>query len=120
MNIQDVAINTSLNSLFSVVGVTVDYKTLDGAISTETSAIVGKTTHEIDTDVGILTKETRDYIFKTTELNLIPTVGDKVEETIGDELYIYEVHNPSGNDAWYHPDPQKQYIRVHTQLVDTQ
>ena len=146
MNLQQTAIDSTYRNALAFQGVTVVYRRLAPTVTTTTpapgdtttttnpsspyavslKAIVGKSQHAIDEgEWGVITKQTVDFIVEASTLIINsavtkPIKGDRIEQTIGDELYIYEVFSPSGNDFYTCSDPEHKWIRVHTQLVDTQ
>ena len=119
MNQQN-AIDLHYIGLFAVAGRSVTFT--QGGESASITAAVGSRTHEVDSEFGLLTIDTRDYICKAEDLvisgsTVKPQMGDTITETIGDDDYVFEVVN-TGNDACYEQaDPSKKYLRIRTQLV---
>ena len=97
-----------------------------GAQSVEVSATIGKTTFEVDDGYGVLVRhESRDFLILTADLVLdaeqaLPQRGDRVRETQGQQVFVYEVSAPGKEPCWRYSDPYRKTLRVHTQQVDTE
>ena len=97
-----------------------------GAQSVEVSATIGKTTFEVDDGYGVLVRhESRDFLILTADLVLdaeqaLPQRGDRIRETQGQQVFVYEVSAPGKEPCWRYSDPYRKTLRVHTQQVDTE
>ena len=91
----------------------------------EVQATIGKWTFEIDDGTGILERiESRDFLILAAALVLagevtLPQRGDRIKETSGDKVYIYEVLAPGREDCWRYSDPYRKTLRIHTKQVDS-
>lgn len=102
---------------------TVKYKR--GVDSVDVAASIGRTEFEIDDGFGVLQKfESRDYLVLAADLVLggwpvLPERGDRIEETVGNTTYVYEVMAPGKEPAWRYSDPYRKTLRIHTKQVET-
>lgn len=95
-----------------------------GDRTVELNATIGRTQYEQDDGYGVVMRaEARDYIVRAIDLALdgvqtTPEVGDRIEETMCGNVYVYEVL-PIGSSEqhWRHADPFRQTMRIHTKLV---
>lgn len=121
-NLQQAAIDFGYISAFAVAGRQISYVRNSVGICS-LSAIVGKTTDEASDEMGLpYSRVTKDYIIKTVDLlvgssgaeeNILPKPGD----TIIDAGFTYEVINLTSQSCFYFSDPDKNWIRVHTQEI---
>lgn len=94
--------------------------------SVTVSATVGKTEFEQDDGAGaIIQSQVRDYLIDTADLVLggsavLPERGDKIEETVGSEKFIYEVMPFGSEPHWRYSDPYRETLRIHTKHIDTE
>ena len=97
-----------------------------GVDSVAVQATIGRTVFEVDDGTGILEKiESRDFLIQTTDLVLagqatLPQRGDRIKETQGDKVYVYEVLAPGKEPHYRFSDPYRKTLRIHTKLVDTE
>jgi len=97
-----------------------------GAESIEVQATVAKWTFEIDDGMGILEKiESRDFLILISHLVLAgqaiePQRGDRIKETSGNKVYVYEVLAPGKEDCWIFSDDYRNTYRIHTKQVDVE
>ena len=97
-----------------------------GTESVEVAATIDKWTFEIDDGMGVLEKiESRDFLILTATLVLsgqatLPQRGDRIKETSGDKIYVYEVLAPGKEDCWRYSDPYRKTLRIHTKQVDVE
>ena len=97
-----------------------------GETSVEVQATIGKWTFEIDDGTGILEKiESRDFLILAEELIVngqltVPQRGDRIRETSGDKVYVYEVLAPGREDCWRFSDPYRKTLRIHSKQVDVE
>ena len=126
MTLQQSAINFGYLGLFAVAGRTVVYSSPTVGVAT-VSAVVGKSPDSVSTEFGVLISSLKDYIIKAADLILIgssgssgtgelvtPQVGDTITEANGD---VYEVVLANGVDCFNYPDPDKEWLRIHTQEI---
>ena len=97
-----------------------------GEEAIEVLATTGKWTFRIDDGTGVLEKiESRDFLILTATLVLsgqatLPQRGDRIKETDGDKVYVYEVLAPGKEDCWRYSDPYRKTLRIHTKQVDVE
>ena len=97
-----------------------------GAQSVEVSATIGKTTFEVDDGYGVLVRhESRDFLILTADLVLdaeqaLPQRGDRIRETQGQQVFVYEVTAPGKEPCWRYSDPYRKTLRIHSKQVDTE
>jgi hypothetical protein len=88
------------------------------------AATVGKTVFEIDDGYGAVERfESRDFLIRTADLVLgdaqtLPQPGDRIKETAGAKLVVYEVMAPGKEPCWRWSDPYRGTLRVHSKQVD--
>jgi len=94
-----------------------------GGDSVEIAATVGRTVFEQADDYGIIHRtESRDYLVLATNLVLagvqtLPKAGDRIRETDGDKVFVYEVMAPGGEPPYRFSDPYRRTLRIHTKQV---
>lgn len=97
-----------------------------GGESVELPATVGRTVFRVDKGYGLLERhESRDYIVLAADLVLggattLPKAGDRVRETEGGKVFVYEVMAPGNEPAWRYSDPYRRALRIHTKHVATE
>lgn len=97
-----------------------------GAESVEVPATIGQTVFQIDDGAGALLRaESRDYLITATDLALggspaLPQRGDRVRETQGTQVFVYEVMAPGDEPHWRWSDPYRRTLRVHTKQTDVE
>lgn len=102
--------------------ISVEYKR--GLDSVVLLATVGRTVFELDMGRGILERwESRDYLVLTKDLILgaspaLPVAGDRIRETQGATVYVYEVMSPGDEPDYRFSDDYRETLRIHTKLVD--
>lgn len=90
------------------------------------SATVGRTVFEQADEYGIVHRtESRDYLVLTTDLVLagvkaVPRAGDRVRETDGDQVFVYEVMALGAEPPYRYSDPYRRTLRIHTKHVGTE
>lgn len=90
------------------------------------AATVGRTVFEQADEYGILHRtESRDYLVLTTDLVLggvptAPRAGDRIRETDGEQVFVYEVMAPGNEPPWRYSDPYRRTLRIHTRRVGTE
>ncbi len=107
------------------MGRTVTYRR--GADSVAVAATVGETVFRVVEDYGAQVRVVRrDYLIAAEDLVLggqrvLPEAGDRIEETDGDQVFIYEVMGPGGGEPdWRWSDPYRKTLRIHTKHVATE
>jgi hypothetical protein len=97
-----------------------------GGQSAELPATVGKTTFEVDDGYGVLVRhESRDFLVLAADLVLgdapeLPKRGDRIKETQGETVFVYEVTAPGKEPCWRYSDPYRKTLRIHTAQIDTE
>jgi hypothetical protein len=97
-----------------------------GAQSVDLPATIGKTTFEVDDGYGVLVRhESRDFLVLAADLipggvAALPQRGDRIRETQGDTVFVYEVTAPGNEPCWRYSDPYRKTLRVHTKQIDTE
>jgi len=92
-----------------------------GSRSVEVLASIGKTTFEVDDGYGILVRhESRDFLILAADLVLddqpiLPQRGDRIRETQGGQVFVYEVTAPGKEPCWRYSDSYRKTLRIHTQ-----
>ena len=96
-----------------------------GAESVELNATVGRTTFEVEREFGVEKVESRDFLIRGQDLVLNgqqvePSQGDRIKETIGETVLVFEVMAPGDGPPWRYSDPGRQTLRIHTKQVDAE
>ncbi len=97
-----------------------------GAQSVDLLATIGKTTFEVDDGYGVLVRhESRDFLVLAADLMLdgapvLPQRGDRVRETQGQQVFVYEVTAPGKEPCWRYSDPYRKTLRIHSKNIDTE
>ena len=97
-----------------------------GSQSVGVSATVGKTTFEVDDGYGVLVRhESRDFLvlaadLKSGDVPLVPNRGDRIRETQGQKVFVYEVTAPGKEPCWRYSDSYRNTLRIHTTHIDTE
>lgn len=93
----------------------------------ELAATVGRTEFHLAGEFGAEIRVVRrDYLINAEDLVLIgltetPLASDRIEETDGDTVYVYEVMGPGGGEPdWRYSDAYRRTLRVHTKHVGTE
>ncbi|MBP9035628.1 MAG: hypothetical protein KBG29_17180 [Pseudomonadales bacterium] len=96
---------------------------LRGGDSVELAATIGQTTFEQADEYGVIRRtQSRDYLISAADLVLAgvpeqPRAGDRIRETAGEQIFLYEVMAPGGEPPWRFSDPQRNTLRIHTKFV---
>ena len=91
--------------------------------SVDLAATIGQTTFEQADEYGVIHRtQSRDYLISAADLVLVGTVeqpkaGDRIRETVGAQVFLYEVMAPGGEPPWRYSDPHRNTLRVHTKFV---
>lgn len=97
-----------------------------GEQSAQLPATIGKTTFEVDDGYGVLVRhESRDFLILAADLvlggqTMLPDRGDRIRETQGGTVFVYEVSAPGKEPCWRYSDPYRKTLRVHTKQIDTE
>ena len=97
-----------------------------GVDTVDVSASIGRTIFEVDNGFGIVERtEARDFLVLTDDLALagartLPERGDRVRETQGTTIFVYEVMAPGKEPHWRYSDPYRKTLRIHTKHVATE
>lgn len=97
-----------------------------GAAQIEVSATIGRTEFEQADEAGLIHRiESRDFLVRTADLDLgagptLPKPGDRVRETAGSSVFVYEVNAPGGQPPWRFSDPYRKALRIHTKHIATE
>jgi len=97
---------------------------LRGNDSVNVAATIGRTEFEQADEYGVVHRtESRDFLITAADLVLadkpvLPQAGDRIRETDGDQIFLYEVMAPGGEPPWRYSDPYRRTLRIHTKHVD--
>jgi len=97
-----------------------------GTDTVELAATIGRTVFEQADEFGVIHRiESRDYLVPTVDLVLasvpaLPKAGDRIRETAGDQVFVYEVMAPGNEPPWRYSDPYRRTLRIHTKHVATE
>lgn len=97
-----------------------------GASTVEVQATLGETTFEQADDFGIVQKiESRDFLIRTSDLILdgqpaVPKAGDRLRDTQGTQVFVYEVSAPGSEPPYRYSDPYRKALRIHTKHIATE
>ncbi|MBX3404501.1 MAG: hypothetical protein KF699_13910 [Phycisphaeraceae bacterium] len=97
-----------------------------GAEEKEVQVTIGRTEFEQADDAGLIHRtESRDFLIRTADLDfgsgpILPRAGDQVRETVGAQVFVYEVNAPGGQPPFRYSDPYRRVLRVHTKHVGTE
>lgn len=101
----------------------VTYRRGDRAVY-DVPATIGRTEYQQDDGAGVITRaESRDFLILACDLVFdgmpaLPEPGDRIEETQGGTLFVYEVLPVGGMQPHYrYSDPYRQTLRIHTKLI---
>jgi hypothetical protein len=95
-----------------------------GSNTVNVPATIGTTMFQVDDGAGALLRvEARDYLIRATDLLLggtpvLPQRGDRIRETQGTQVFVYEVVAPGDEPCWRYSDPYRRTLRIHTKQVD--
>ncbi len=97
-----------------------------GAEAKEILATIGRTEFEQADDAGLIHRvESRDFLVRAADLDLgagpiLPRAGDQVRETVGTQVFVYEVNAPGGQPPFRYSDPYRRVLRIHTKHIGTE
>lgn len=95
-----------------------------GSDTVNVPATIGTTVFQVDDGAGALLRvEARDYLVRANDLVLgstpvLPQRGDRIRETQGTRVFVYEVVAPGDEPCWRYSDPYRRTLRVHTKQID--
>lgn len=93
-----------------------------GNSTVDVQATIGQTIFRLDDGYGAIVRtESRDFLIATADLVLdsaavLPERGDKIRETVGDEVFVYEVLAPGDEPHFKYSDPYRRTLRIHTKF----
>jgi hypothetical protein len=96
------------------------------AESVTLNATVGRSVFQVVTADGLVEQvERRDYLVRASDLVLggamvLPEVGDRIRETIGTRVEVYEVMGAGQEKHFRKSDPDGLTLRIHTAHVGTE
>jgi len=96
---------------------------LRGNDSVNVAATIGRTVFEQTDEYGVLHRiESRDFLVRADALviagaSVLPQAGDRIRETVGSQIFTYEVMAPGGEPPWRYSDAYRNTLRIHTKLV---
>jgi hypothetical protein len=99
---------------------------LRGAQSVALNATVGRSVFQVVAADGMVEQvERRDYLIRAADLVLggavvLPQVGDRIRETIGAKVEVYEVMGAGQEKHFRKSDPDGLTLRIHTAHVSTE
>ena len=69
--------------------------------------------------------QSRDFLILAAEMVLdaeqvLPERGDRVRETRGQQVFVYEVMAPGKEPCWRYSDPYRKTLRIHSQQIATE
>ena len=97
-----------------------------GVDSVGVQATIGRTVFEVDDGTGFREKiESRDFLILAEDLIIngqvaVPQRGDRIKETQGNTVYVYEVLAPGEEPHYRFSDLYRKTLRIHTKHVDTE
>ena len=97
-----------------------------GAEAKEVLATIGRTEFEQADDAGLIHRvESRDFLVRAADLDLgagpiLPRAGDQVRETVGAQVFVYEVNAPGGQPPFRYSDPYRRALRIYTKHIGTE
>ncbi|MBU0637798.1 MAG: hypothetical protein KKB50_02960 [Planctomycetes bacterium] len=96
---------------------------LRGTESVDLPATIGRTVFEQADEYGVIHRtESRDHLITAVDLVLggaqeQPKAGDRIRETAGEQVFLYEVMAPGSEPPWRYSDPYRCTLRIHTKFV---
>lgn len=118
------ALTTAIRTARQLQGTPIVYRR--GLHGVALVAIVGQTPVERDDGHGtVVRSQVRDYLIAAADLIIHgqaaePKRGDKIEETVGNQRFIYEVMPLGAEGPWRYSGPGRDTYRVHTRLIATE
>lgn len=107
------ALSAVQESIAALAGVSVVYS--QGATTVTATAIPGRSDTDLETAEGVIrTDRSNDFIFKASDLGLVPQRGD----TISWGSRLFAVTTPASGRHYEYSDPAQTVIRVHTKQIN--
>jgi hypothetical protein len=97
-----------------------------GKDSVDVRAAIGKSVFAVESGYAVLERiESRDYLVPAADLVLngettLPLRGDRIKETDGEKVFVYEVMAPGKEPHFTFSDPYRKTLRIHTKHVATE
>lgn len=97
-----------------------------GNDAADIAATVGRTEFEQADEFGVIHRiESRDCLVLAVDLVLggvqtLPKSGDRIRETDGAKIFVYEVMAPGNEPPFRYSDPYRRTLRIHTKHVATE
>jgi hypothetical protein len=98
-----------------------------GAEQVAVQAVVGRTLLKLsDGDGGVRMEWTdRDFLIQAADLVIagnpvLPQRGDRIRETAGATVFVYEVMAPGGEPPWRWSDVFRKVLRIRAKQVGTE
>jgi len=97
-----------------------------GEESITLNATVGRSLFQVVAADGVVEQvERRDYLVRAADLVLrgavvVPQVGDRIRETVGAKVEVYEVMGAGQEKHFRKSDPDGLTLRIHTAHVGTE
>jgi hypothetical protein len=95
-----------------------------GLDEVEVPAAIGRTLLKLDDGYGGVRMEwtDRDFLIHAADLVLagtptLPERGDRIRETQGSTVYVFEVMAPGGEPPWRWSDVFRKLLRIHAKQV---
>ena len=102
---------------------TVVYRRVDNTVSVS-ATVANSSFEQTESNALVGHLEFRDFIIRTADLilasvNVLPEIGDLVDEVREGITYTYQVTAPGIESPWRYSDPYKNILRIHTKLLTT-
>lgn len=87
-------------------------------------AVIGRTEFERTDSLNLTqTFQTRDFLihhveYKFDSVQANPEAGDRIEETVDETVYLYEVMEEQGNTLDGFSDDHRKLLRIHTKKIE--
>jgi hypothetical protein len=97
-----------------------------GSQRLDVRATIGRTIFRINAGYGLTERfEARDYLILANDLVLegtpiLPKAGDRIHESQGSLVFIYEVMAPGNEPHYRYSDGYRKTLRIHTKLIATE
>lgn len=95
-----------------------------GADQVSVQATLGRTLLKLDDGYGGVRMEwtDRDFLIPAADLVLsgnpiLPQRGDRIRETVGSQVFVFEVLAPGKEPPWRWSDPFRTTLRIHTKHI---
>jgi len=94
-----------------------------GKDAVDVHATIGKSVFEVESGYAVLERvESRDYLVPAADLVLagavtLPLKGDRIKETDGAKVFVYEVMAPGNEPHFQFSDPYRKTLRIHTKFI---